>query len=685
MKIPVGNFGYQTAQLATGATRVPAGAFGDASGLITLGDSAGKVGLALMADDRNKRDEQQKHELQLDIAKQRERFHNEEQAQRNQAAESFAGYQVSSHELSTTLGTQLLEGAITRQQAGEQLTTGLEKLKSQYTENMDEKARRALADNFILSEGKTRLSFEEVLRKHARSERAASFNSGIENLQRLATSDPPSAISQARAMFEIEGASLYGAESAGKQLQQFAERVYATHFMERLTGVRNNYQGLNALEKDIAGNSTLDPDKKNILIGRIAGMKETIEARAHRAEQSRLANIQHQISAMDSLILKGFEPTAQQFLAVSQAAKGTPYEQVVNAQVQFANQSAQFRAAPPPTQERFINQFEAQVRANPSPDGIKTLESYRTINRNQVEMLKEDPMSFAAQKRIAEVPPLDFTNAASLSDQLKARATVARGMQQQYGSPLKVLTKEEATVLTDMLKKGPVAQKRQLLGALYTGIGDVNAYKATMQQIAQDDPVLASAGVAEGQRLSTDKGGRLADLMLRGQQILRADRKEDGQPSGGKLLAMPDEDAMRRKFNNYENQAFAGRESTRNVYFQSARSIYAALSVESGDYSGDMNSTRWDAAMKLATGGIEKHNGRSIVMPYGWTSSEFRDGLKSQALTLTASGRLGKEWTAAELMNLPMENIGDGRYAFRVGDGVLVDKAGRAVTVDFNQ
>jgi hypothetical protein len=689
MRIPVGNFGNVVAQPATGGTRVPQGAFGDSSTMITLGQQTQRVAGQLIDDQRKVRDEQAKHDLQMDLSKQRERFQIEQQRARElesaQRMQAYASYGADVDDLTFTLIDRLDKGEIKRDDLPGLFAKAAEGIKQKRLEGLDQESQATVSAHMITAERKAQGLMRVAIDKNQTEERKSLILTAAEDIQRMGVKDPARAVQTFNAMMDVHGAGVFGADKVAAQKQAFSERVYATHFTERLTQSRNSYQGLNALEKDIAANPVLDPDKKNILIGRISGMKDHMEARAERAAASRDRALQAQIGAMDSMILKGFEPSAQQLMAVQQSARGTPYEAVVRAQISFANQTAGFRAMNTREQEAFVNDFEKQVRTNPSPDGIKTLESYRTMQRNQAEAVKEDPISFAAQKRLAEIQPLDLTQPATLGDQLKARTHVARGMQQQYGAPLKVLTKQEAQSLTDMLKKGGVDQKRQLLGALYNGIGDVTAYRATMSQIAQDDPVLAAAGIAEAQQRSTNQGGRVSDLILRGQQILRQDTKEDGKPGGGKLFALPKQEETQRSFNSYARDAFAGKENARNVMYQSAQSIYAALSVEVGDYSGELKSNRWESAMRLATGGIEKRNGKAIVMPYGYDGSRFKNELKSKSTALVASGRMEGGITPGDLMNMPMENIGDGRYVFRIGDGVLVDKAKLPVVVDFNQ
>jgi hypothetical protein len=59
----------------------------------------------------------------------------------------------------------------------------------------------------------------------------------------------------------------------------------------------------------------------------------------------------------------------------------------------------------------------------------------------------------------------------------------------------------------------------------------------------------------------------------------------------------------------------------------------------------------------------------------------FQNTLRAQANTLAPKALNA---TAREMMNLPLENIGDGRYLFRRAAGYLVDKNGRPVVADLS-
>jgi hypothetical protein len=230
-----------------------------------------------------------------------------------------------------------------------------------------------------------------------------------------------------------------------------------------------------------------------------------------------------------------------------------------------------------------------------------------------------------------------------------------------------------------------VEGQKQLLGALSAAVGDINLYKRAMQAIAPDSPVIAMAGIHQAQRHTMTDGRDVADLMLRGQAILFPNTKEDGKghEGGRALLKMPEEKLLLSDFNTAAGDAFKGHEQAADLFYQGAKAIYAARSAEEGDFSGAYDAKRWRAAIQLATGGVQSHNGSKIVLPYGMGYDTFQSTLADRtAQAAKATPPLNA--TVPELLRLPLENFGDGRYLFRRGAGYVVDHNGRPLIVDVN-
>lgn len=685
MKIPMGNQGYTVAQPVTGGVRVTPGAFG-------VGDAVSDLGQQLTHDAVQAGNRQRAKEEREAAERKAEQKRIEEQARRNKTAATFAQYQVDLTGFSTDISNRLTDGAVTREQAAKEYSEGLAKIRKQHLEGLDPDSRASLEDNLIRFDGAANQRFEEGLRNNAKRERAGNFTGMIESYERLALTDRAGAVQQATAAYASEGKALFGADVAAKQLQQFRERVAVADWSDKLLSSKNSVKGLQQVEAGIQADKDLDPDKKIALTGRAINLRETLLAKAERAEQSRLRTIKHMVDAQDRMILAGFEPSVQQQNALITAAKGTPYEPVVTAQVQFSKQTAAFRGMAPREQEAFLTQFEASVRKNPTPDSIKALDSYRTIASNQQELVKSDPISFAGQKGLAEVQPIDFAQAATLKDQLLARVTLARGMQAQYGAPLKVLTKEEAATLSDFMRRGTSDRKVEMLGALKAALPDFEAYQATMQQIAPDSPVTAWAGSLMNRRPFVENNlvrpdieiaaSKVSQLMLRGESLLNpsaGDRKEDGK---GRAMLMPKDKDLIGDFETMMGAAYRSRPDAHQIAMQSSKAVYAALSAEAGDYTGEFNSGRWSQAVNMATGGATDYNGAKVVRPYGLNDSEFKNAVYSEIGRLTAAGQVALSKTM--MGRLQLESAGDAKYLMKSGAGYLLGKNGQPVLIDLS-
>jgi hypothetical protein len=258
-------------------------------------------------------------------------------------------------------------------------------------------------------------------------------------------------------------------------------------------------------------------------------------------------------------------------------------------------------------------------------------------------------------------------------------------MSSRYGAPFKPLTTEESAQLAATLKDASPANKRQVFSTIATASkGDPEGYKALMAQLAPDDPVTSIAGILANKDSATAKGTAVADLILQGQAILNPSKKADGSPSTGTKVLPPDKD-LSTAFRGYEGDAFAGYQGARSAYYQTAQAIYAAKATQAGDYSQVLDNNRWEESIKLATGGIDRYNGKSVLLPWGQDYGQFRDGLNIRLQDVWASGRMAEGMTMSKLRDMPLEMAGDGRYVLKAGDGILVDKNNQPVFIDFNK
>lgn len=583
-----------------------------------------------------------------------------------------------------------------------------------------------------------------------------------------------------------------------RAVEDGGQKQLTNDYTAEMLAMRDNHAGLEKLAARVLQDPVYRDDLKNMTYGRIVSRAETLERRAAARAAAQERQVQHAITGINQNTLAGFEATTEQMAPVIAAAKGNPALQAQAQQmVNLANATRTFRQAPLYAQEQMLTEMEVQARRDPTRFDLTTLNAMRSIHEAQKRQVNDDPVGFAVKQGIVEPAPLDLSDPVASADGLRQRFAVGRGLRDTQAAPFKPLTPDEVTLVTSALKRVGPEGKREYFGKLMEASnGDLEGYSAIMSQLAPDDPVTAVAGAYAGRGRNV-----AADLMLKGQAILNPPRATDGQPEKGKTWPMPPDAKLFEEFTSYEQDAFAGRPQLRSTYLQSAKAIYAARSAEAGDATGELNSERWDEAMRLATGGIDKYNGRSTLMPYGYDLTEFKDSLDrrikmivrvsespsptdnfeaslpaaernivnyhrqveqsgksgrtpdgrrvtvmSTGITIqegpnhgkfvsvpgfvdgkviTDEGELWRRWkgdilagkwpiydtpeqlnersrqihtimeyqgqgrlapgmTEDKLQDMPLEPIGDGRYVFKAGDGILVDRANRPVIVDFN-
>lgn len=490
----------------------------------------------------------------------------------------------------------------------------------------------------------------------------------------------------AQAWFEAhkEDVDVATAKSLELNVRNGAQKERAATYRADYLANENSPQVLENLRGRVLKDGELDDDRRNVLVGMIQNRQAVLENRSRVEYDKRVRTIERGINELNSNTLAGFEPSPEQFAPYITMTKGTELEPQVQAAISLANATRAFRNQPPQAQERLLAEAEAGIRQDPTKFDRKVVGAWRTIYDNQRSAVKESPVSFAVQQGIIAPPaPLDLSNPAQqgTAEGLAQRFQIARGMQTFYQAPFKPLTPAETKVVTSALKGAGPSQKAAYFGQLAQAAGnDHEGYSAIMAQIAPDDPVTAVAGQYQFRGRT-----QAADLMLRGQAMLHPNRKEDGSPDKGKLWPMPPDAELTKGFNSYEKDAFAGHPQARNAVFQAAQAIYAAKSSDEGDGSGVINSSRWDESIKLASGGIEKWNGKGTVLPYGFTMGQFKDGLSQRIKVMDERGQLNEGTTRDKLYDMPLEAVGDGRYVFRSGDGILLGKDKKPLVADFNQ
>lgn len=681
-RIPVGKFGFQTAEPVAQQRRMPESAFGIGDGLGAAASSLSQAAHSMMADEQRQRREQ---EAEAKAAA--------KEAQRVASITAQATAKNSLADLHDDLVTGLNEGRYQKADLVKQQADQSQKIVEKSLLDVSPDHQALVRASLMYDIGRSQRDLRKVVQAKDKQDIAAGIGSYMEQMQRYSgrgEAQRQEAMQNVDTFLQAAGPQA-GMDSAtiARTVQGFKEGVTLTWLdggISRAAEKRDSKQ-LSLIEKDIVADKfpELDPGKKNILLGNIQRGQARILHESEIARNRNLSNLDRMEKRLSRYVENGLDIPATEMAQFQKASKGTAFEG--SAQMIVAEQKAvseMLRLSPAQMSAR-IKELEAGYGKTPSLEQVSHLNKLRRFADNTIKQLNDSPLDFAVARGGAVVQPLDLTQPGTWADNLAARSGVLLEQSQRTGAAPKGLFPQEAQALSSVLRSARPEQQREILGNLSKGFGDMRVFKATMQQIAPDNPVVANAGIFAARGLKSPADRQVSDLILRGNDLLRQDTKTDGKPSGGKMLPLPKEDAMQRDFNSYEGNAYAGKEEARNVTYQTAKAIYAAKASEEGDYSGDLNGKRWKEAIRLATGGIESHRGRRIVLPYGMDYGSFKDGLRSRAASLVRSGTIDKDVTMSDLQGMPLENAGDGRYFFRVGDGRLVGKDGRSIIVDFNE
>lgn len=304
-----------------------------------------------------------------------------------------------------------------------------------------------------------------------------------------------------------------------------------------------------------------------------------------------------------------------------------------------------------------------------------------------------DPISYAQQIKVGDVQPLQFNDLKAFGSQLSSRIGVAKTMQSQYGTPLQLMTKQEAATLTTGFEKMTTPEKLNYIKTIGSSVSDPVAYRAVMQQIAPDSPVTAMAGMilqkqsavsVEHWFKSNDlyQQADVAGVMLEGEALLnkaKSAKNEDGKSKG---IAMPPEKDLRGDFAAQIGKAFVNDPNGADFAFQAVKSYYAGKSARDGDFSGEIDSKRLNQAITAIIGGVSDVNGKGeVVRPWGMNENIFQDNLKfAFDLKMKDLGLAGKPEGKFGLYGL--QSAGDSKYLLRAGTGYMQDKSGNPVVLD---
>ncbi|WP_353861283.1 transglycosylase SLT domain-containing protein [Azospirillum formosense] len=317
-----------------------------------------------------------------------------------------------------------------------------------------------------------------------------------------------------------------------------------------------------------------------------------------------------------------------------------------------------------------------------TPGKAALLTDLRKLEEDTRARVKSDPLGLAVDRGLLPaLPAIDWANADATAGALKERQRAAVATATHYAAgTVPVLRPDELNSLKATWDQGDSGTRARIVGTLARSL-DGKHLTATLEKVAGDNPVFASAGLIYHQN------PELALSIVRGTSYIDADKK-----------ILPPEKNVRTEVNDFLGTAASSMPQARAAIERAALARYADLSAAAKDFTGAYDGSRMQQALRDVTGGVVSWGQGTklfglagvpkIIPPKpGMTDGEFGkliDSLTDADLTGMTTGS-GTQIKASEFRRLAsLHDAGPGRYMVEIGGGFARGADGLPFVLDLN-
>lgn len=418
-------------------------------------------------------------------------------------------------------------------------------------------------------------------------------------------------------------------------------------------------------------------------------LRQADQIRRQKQAEYRTA-IDGQVRDATAAYMRGVEfpnpPGEADFMAAYGVREGNQrYTEFKNTQI-AGQYIGSFRNMPTSSITAYVKQLE------PTPE--QTGEGYAsraalydnvvTAANQVIKQRQADPVQFSLAA--GQAKPIDMTNQNNFGQSIALRASQAAELAKSYGTPLTFFSKEEANQIGTFFRDAPVSQQSAYLDTIRQSTGGGQVYMAALQQISANAPSAAVAGilmdkpggiVAEKSWFSSDVSvspESAAQTILSGSAARRGTKDAKG-------IAMPKDTELLPDFTDIVKDAFAGDANGASMAYDIAKDYYAGIMAKKGIVSGEVDSSVWQQAVNVATGGVHDYNGMgSVLLPWGMSADQFDKQVdqawKSQVVDAGIKAPPGQ---------YGLQSYGDSQYLVKLGTGYLLKQDGTPVVIDLTQ
>ena len=685
MKIPVGNFGFQVADVAP-QVRAPAAAFGDAGGAADLGQALGAIGGAMQTQQMR---EEQKAQQEQERAR-RERAQADAALERAKAANAVLDREITVDAISKDIGARVEAGELDYNQAPTEYkkavgALGIPKLTTADPVTMENFDRGVKRIDF-----KGEASIVGVVAKARNADMRTQADGVLDRLGKLAGmqgADVAAITAQADGLDEL-GKRAYGG-AWGKKKQDFVDASWDAQLNQQAMSVRNDVKGIDALSKSITSGEyadKLDSNRRNALVARLDGYKTSIiqrneaaAARADRENERRIRNAEAEFNTFQGLADKGTILSPEYIDRAVEMTAGTPYQAGIKALARQARETGGLASQPLRTQQVMLDQIDREILTNGrTPELDKRREQIDKVLKASESDLKANGLRAGLERGVIPViAPLDTSTpeafAGSVAERIKQADTVASWA----GQTVSPLDADEADEVRRMLEALPPKQRSGAVATISGAVGPKLAGAIAEQLNAQDKPLALAFAIA-GSKTTANR--YTSELILKGAGAIKDGTvmKDSTKVTGWRaMIATEIEGAI-------ENDKAA------TAVKDAAYYIAAGLAHENG---GSLSSSDLRNAIRLAAGGeIVEHNGKRVPIPAGMDQDDFEKRIRSvsaadiakqtqDGVVRVGGAEMSAQDFAASVPGQQLMYAGPGRYYVIVKGRPVVNSQGRPIAV----
>lgn len=540
----------------------------------------------------------------------------------------------------TDLKNQVGNGALTAEQANQDLTTWSNDRYAQLEEGLPQRARPQLKNYWSQSVNNQRGSFFPLQLKADEQKGVVLLDKAFNIATRLPTQERESYFKA-----YLDNAPISEAEKSD-QMQKLRVESNKIDIDGRILSAVNssNIDDLNALVTDLDKGSYgyLSGGQVQDYKASVSSKIHTLQSRQQIEENKRISESNKVFTDFKQAVLTGRNLDPSYVDNVRTAVNGTTNQADFEFYIGQSSNFQKFSKLSTTEQLKMLNDQKALLKNTSTADPVreeKVMNVYQSIYDEKIKLAKDNPSQILAENgiQLPEInPSLIKLNPQGLAKNLITVGSYQLAMKKDDANiSIKPISSDQLPQAIDEFDKSSVDQKlnfiSNLLGQSKGITGGKQIWQETLKQLGSGSLNYVAAGTAKLNNFRSTEGRELSTSIISGTQLLK-----------NKQFTMPKEADLRAAFNDYVGQTITG--TTANDAYEVFKAVYADTMVSRGASHTKADDVPNEEIAKFAlgftTGGIYDQDGNfknymggkyqswKVTKPFGMPDGAFENRLE---------------------------------------------------------